>query len=248
MDRFFVPPEALKGGSVELGGELSHRLRHVLRLRAGDRVVLFDGSGFEYEVALDDTGGPSVRATVVERREGTPEPKVRVVLYQSVVKGDRFDWLLEKGTELGVARFVPLLASRGVVRPGPERSARRERWLRISTEAAEQCGRSRLPELGPVMRLDEALSTAEGLRLFSWEREEEASLRQVLRQTMVGGEPPPVVSIFIGPEGGFTQEEADAAVTAGAHRVSLGPRILRSETAGIAALSAVLYELGELGA
>ncbi|MGD0115212.1 MAG: 16S rRNA (uracil(1498)-N(3))-methyltransferase [Dehalococcoidia bacterium] len=248
MDRFFVPPGTLQSEHVELGGELSHRLRHVLRLRAGDRVILFGGSGFEYEVALDDTDGPSIGATVLGRSEGAPEPKVRVVLYQSVVKGERFDWLLEKGTEIGVARFVPLLASRAVVRPGEERSEKRERWLRIVTEAAEQCGRSRLPELAPVMPLDEALSTAEGLRLFLWEREEDASLRQALRRAASEGKAPAVVSIFIGPEGGFTQEEADAAVAAGARSVSLGRRILRSETAGIVAVAAVLYELGELGA
>ncbi len=248
MDRFFVPSGLVESEHVELGGELAHRLRHVLRLRAGDRVILFDGSGFEYEVALDDTDGPSIGATVLGRSEGAPEPKVRVVLYQSVVKGDRFDWLLEKSTEIGVARFVPLLSSRGVVRPGEERSEKRERWLRIVTEAAEQCGRSRLPELAPVMRLDEALSTAEGLRLFLWEREEDASLRRALRRAANEGKAPAVVSIFIGPEGGFTQEEADAAVAAGARSVSLGRRILRSETAGIVAVAAALYELGELGA
>ncbi len=248
MDRFFVPPGLLQSEHVELGGELSHRLRHVLRLRAGDRVVLFDGSGLEYEVALDDTDGPSIGATVLSRREGTPEPRVRVVLYQSVVKGDRFDWLLEKGTEIGVSRFVPLLSRRAVVRPSPERSERTERWQRIITEAAEQCGRSRLPELAPVMRLDEALATAEGLRLFPWEREKKTSLRQALRESSSEDKPPAVVSIFIGPEGGFTQDESDAAAAAGARSVSLGPRILRSETAGILAVAAVLYELGELGA
>jgi 16S rRNA (uracil1498-N3)-methyltransferase len=248
VDRFFVPPDLLRSDHLELGRDLSHRLRHVLRLRPGDHVVLLDGRGGEWEVALDDTSNASIRATVLSRREGTAEPKVRVVLYQSIVKGDRFDWLLEKGTEIGVAGFVPLLSSRGVVRPNQERSERRGRWLRIITEAAEQCGRSRLPDLAPVMRLDEALSTAEGLRLFPWEREKETSLRQALRETSSEGKAPAAVSIFIGPEGGFTQEEADAAVAAGARCVSLGPRILRSETAGIVAAAAVLYELGELGA
>lgn len=243
MDRFYVAPEAVQGEHVELGDELSHRLRHVLRLRAGDRVILFDGSGFEYEVALDGARG----ATVVERRVGRPEPKTRVILYQAVIKGDRFDWLLEKGTELGVARFVPLLAARRVVRPGSGRSERRERWLRIVTEAAEQCGRSRLPELDSPARLEEALGTAAGLRLFLWEREEAVSLRQTLRKAAGEAGQLNVASLFVGPEGGFTQEEADAAVAAGARRVSLGRRILRSETAGMAAVAALMYELGELG-
>ncbi|HUS82921.1 MAG TPA: 16S rRNA (uracil(1498)-N(3))-methyltransferase [Dehalococcoidia bacterium] len=247
MDRFFVSPQELEGDEAVLGRELSHRLRHVLRLRPGARVILVDGHGGEYEVELTDVSSPAVRAAILSRREGLPEPDARVVLYQSIIKGDRFDWVMEKGTEIGVAKFVPLLSRRSVVRPRPGRLERRERWLRIITEAAEQCGRSHLPELAPPASLNEAVESAEGLRLLPWEGENEATLRRLLRSSLAN-EKTPVVSIFVGPEGGFARQEVDRAVELGARIVSLGPRTLRSETAGIVAAAAVLYELGELGA
>jgi len=248
VDRFFVSSQELKDDEAVLSRELSHRLRHVMRLRRGDRVILVDGRGGEYEAELEDTSSPTIRAAVLSRHEGLPEPKARVVLYQSIIKGDRFDWVLEKGTEIGVAKFVPLLSRRSVVRPRPERSERRERWLRIITEAAEQCGRSYLPELAPAAWLNEALESTEGLCLLPWEGENEATLRRTLRNALKKEKTLPVVSIFVGPEGGFVRQEIDRAVGLGAKIVSLGPRTLRSETAGIVAAAAVLYELGELGA
>jgi 16S rRNA (uracil1498-N3)-methyltransferase len=248
MDRFFVSPDALQGDTAELDRELSHRLRHVLRLRRGDHVVLVDGRGGEYEAVLEDVGSSTVRVTVVARREGLPEPQARVVLYQSIIKGDRFDWVLEKGTEIGVAKFVPLVSHRGVVRPRTGRVERRERWRRIVTEAAEQCGRSHVPELAPPMLLRAALESSEGLRLLPWEGERQTMLRQALQQAVGKGKKAPVISIFVGPEGGFARQEVDRAVDLGVRTVSLGPRILRSETAGIVAAAAILYELGELGA
>ncbi len=243
MDRFFVDPETLQGETAELDSALSHRIRHVLRLRRGDVVMLLDGRGGEYAARLEETGGPSVRVVIVARSDGPPEPRVRVVLYQSIIKGDRFDWLLEKGTEIGVAKFVPLVSARAVVRPRTGRTERMERWRRIVCEAAEQCGRSRLPEIGAPVSLDEALKSVEGLRLLPYEGEHQTSLRQALKE---GGKAT-TASIFIGPEGGFAREEVEKAVAAGVKTVSLGRRILRSETAGIVAAAAVLYERGELG-
>ena len=247
MDRFFVPAEALKSKEVELNKELSHRLRHVLRLREGDRVILVDGRGGEFEAELEDVSSPIVRARTLGKSAGLAEPKAHVVLYQSIIKGDRFDWVLEKGTELGVSKFVPLVSRRGIIRPRSERFERKERWERIITEAAVQCGRSFLPELSPAVEMDEALAQATGLLLLPWEGEHELSLRHVLRETLAGGEKTPVISIFIGPEGGFARQEVDRALEGGVKTVSLGERILRSETAGIVASAAVLYELGELG-
>jgi 16S rRNA (uracil1498-N3)-methyltransferase len=249
VDRFFVSLQELQGDEAVLGRDLSHRLRHVLRLRPGARVVLVDGQGGEYEAELTDVSSPAVRVAILSRRGGLPDPRTRVVLYQSIVKGDRFDWVLEKGTEIGVAKFVPLLSRRGVVRPRPGRSERKERWLRIITEAAEQCGRSYLPDLAAPAALSEALESAEGLRLLPWEAERATTLRQALQEAVgKGRKAPPAVSIFVGPEGGFARQEVDRAVELGALAVSLGPRTLRSETAGVVTAAAVLYELGELGA
>jgi 16S rRNA (uracil1498-N3)-methyltransferase len=248
MDRFFVPPEVLASETVELDRELSHRLRHVLRLRAGAMVVFFDGRGREYEAVLEDMSAPAVQARVLQQREGIPEPRTRLVLYQSLVKGDRFDWVLEKGTELGVAAFVPLISRRSVMRPRGANSGRSARWRRIIVEAAEQCGRSVLPELAPVTDLGEAFDSAPGLRLLPWEEERALGLRTVLREALSEGVELPEVSLFVGPEGGFTRQEVDRARDGGVRVVSLGSRILRSETAGIVAAAAVLWELGELGA
>ena len=249
LNRFFVPHDVFSGDEVRLEGDLVHRLSRVLRLEAGAAVVLLDGSGLEYETRLDAVGPQRVTGTVVGRRPGRPEPRVRLVLYQSLVKGERFDWVLEKGTEMGVAAFVPLLSRRNVVRAAPGRLGRPERWRRVVREAAEQCGRSVLPELLPPEGLEQALADAAGLRLLPWEGEEALGLAAALRRARPALEAVqrPTVAVLIGPEGGFADDEVTLAREAGAQVVSLGRRILRSETAGIVAAAAVLYELGELG-
>ncbi len=153
--------------------------------------------------------------------------------------------MLEKGAELGVAAFVPLLAARTVRRPRGG-GARLDRWRRIVRETAEQCGRSVLPDLSPPLSLVEALARAPGLKLVPYERERALGLREALRP--LGDDESPAVSLFVGLEGGFSEDEVALARSAGAATVSLGRRILRSETAGIVAAAAVMYELGELGA
>jgi 16S rRNA (uracil1498-N3)-methyltransferase len=250
LRRFFVHRDVFSGDEVRLEGNLARRLSRVLRLEAGAAVVLLDGSGLEYETRLDVVGPHRVTGTVVARRPGRPEPRVRLVLYQSLVKGERFDWVLEKGTEVGVAAFVPLLSRRNVARASPGRPGRPERWRRVVREAAEQCGRCVLPEVLPAEGLKEALSEAADLRLLPWEEEEALGLAAALRQARPALEAVerPTVAVLIGPEGGFATEEVVLARRAGAQVVSLGRRILRSETAGIVAAAAVLYELGELGA
>jgi len=253
LHRFFVHPDVFSGDEVRLEGDLAHRLSRVLRLEASAAVVLLDGSGLEYETRLDVVGPQRVTGTVLGRRPGRAEPRVRLVLYQSLVKGERFDWVLEKGTELGVAAFVPLLSRRNVVRAAPGRQGRQgrpERWHRVVREAAEQCGRCVLPEILSAKSLKEALSEAANLRLLPWEGEEALGLAAALRQARPALEAAehPTVAVLIGPEGGFDVEEVALARQAGVQVVSLGRRILRSETAGIVAAAAVLYELGELGA
>jgi 16S rRNA (uracil1498-N3)-methyltransferase len=249
LRRFFVPQEAISGDDVCLEGDLARRLSRVLRLQPGTTVLLLDGTGLEHETRLEEVGPRRVTGTVVGRHAGRPEPRVRLVLYQSLVKGERFDWVLEKGTELGVAAFVPLLSRRNVVRPTLGRSNRPERWQRVVREAAEQCRRSVLPDVLPGQGLEEALSAQADLRLLPWEGEGSLSVASALRAARPALEAVerPTVAVFIGPEGGFAVEEVDLARRAGGQIVSLGPRILRSETAGVVAAAVVLYELGELG-
>jgi 16S rRNA (uracil1498-N3)-methyltransferase len=240
--RFYVSADAIAGDTVELVGAVAGRLARVLRARPGDRIVVFTGDGSERVVEVERVSPRSVTGAVIERRSGLPEPGVRVTLCQSVVKGERFEWVLEKGTELGVARFVPLTTGRAVVR-SEAGGARFQRWRRIIVEATEQCGRCAVPELSAPASLHEALASVVGLVLLPYEGESALGLRSAVRAAKNARE----VSILIGPEGGFAEDEVARAVHAGAKAVSLGRRILRSETAGIAAIAAVMYELGELG-
>jgi len=243
MRRFFVPTDVLCGREVALPRELSRRLATVLRLKRGDRLLLADGLGRDYEVELTAVSTRSVQAAVVGERASPPEPALELVLYQSLVRPQRFELVLEKGTELGVARFVPLVSGRARVKTEGG-SQRAERWRRIVTEAAEQCGRGRIPAVERPVEFAQAVRSAPGLRILPWEGERSRSLRAALRATRPK---PKAVSLFIGPEGGFSAEEAALAREAGCVAVSLGRRILRSETAGIVAAALVMHELGEMG-
>lgn len=242
--RFYVPPGSLRRGQVELGREYAHRLGRVLRLRRGDAVILFDGSGREWLARIADIAPQGVRCVVEGQRPGTAEPAVAVTLYQSLIKAPRLEWVLEKGCELGVSALVPVVSARAVVATAAG-SGRLERWQRIVIEAAEQCGRCRVPEVTAPVSFTEACRQARGLLLLPWEGEETLHLGDVLHhlaQRMSPGESL-VVSLFIGPEGGFTPEEVALARQRGAHIVSLGRRILRSETAALVALALVMAEL-----
>lgn len=246
--RFFVAPPALDGDDVELDGALAHRIARVLRLRAGDEIVLFDGTGGEARARVDSVDERRVGASVIERRAGTPEPSVRVTLYQSITKGERFEWLLEKGTEIGAARFVPLMTARAVVKT-PGGGNRAERWQRIVVEAAEQCERTAVPAVGEPEPFDAALASAPGLLLLPYEDAHAAAptiaeaLAADIDALFAAGE----VSIFIGPEGGYEPAEVERAVAAGATVVTMGARVLRSETAGLVALTLVMQATGQMG-
>jgi len=246
MRRFYVAPPALAGERVTVEGALAQRLARVLRLRPGAEIALFDGSGVEARARLDDVRDRRVVATVVERVAGRREPRVAVHLYQSIVKGERFDWLLEKGTEVGVARFVPLITERSVVRTSGG-SARIARWRRIVVEAAEQSGRSAVPAVEAPQSLEEALADAPGLRLLPYEAADAGApgIGAALGPPFDGRTSE--VSLFIGPEGGFEPAEVDRAQAAGAVVVTMGRGVLRSETAGLVAATLVLSAAGDLG-
>jgi len=248
MRRFYVEPEIVASDRIELDGALAHRIAKVLRMRADDEIALFDGSGIDVHLRLDDVGDLRVRGSVIARCDGPAEPRVRVNLYQSITKGDRFEWLIEKATELGVASVVPLITARAVVRPEAEGN-RTERWRRIAVEAAEQCGRSAVPVIGVPQSFDATISSAPGLRLLPYEAAGDlapsiqSALTTSIDELFALGE----VSIFIGPEGGFVQSEVELAASAGAMIVTMGERVLRAETAGLTALTLVMHAVGQLG-
>lgn len=251
MRRFFVQPGSIHGRDVTLGADLAHRLARVLRLKPGDRVVLASGGPVEHEVELTAVSPRSVTGVVIGERPAPPEPGLELVLYQSLIRPQRFELVLEKGTEVGVSRFVPVVSGRSQVRPERD-TARLDRWRRIVTEAAEQSGRGRPPVVDPPVPLAEALASAPGLRLLPWEGGVSGARRASPLQGLgaclrAQRQRPATVSLFIGPEGGFEAEEVEAARRSGCALVSLGPRILRSETAGIVAAALVMEAVGEMG-
>ncbi len=241
--RFYVEPGTVRGRQVALAPEAAHRLGRVLRLRSGQHLVLFDGSGREWEVELKSVGPKGLTAVVVQEVAPPPEPQVHLTLLAGLTKEPRFEVLLEKATELGVAEIVPVVARRSVVRPWKE-GAKQERWRRIVIEATEQCERARPPRLRTPLPLPQALRLAGGLRVVPWEEERSLGLRQLLRGLT---EAPRQVSVLVGPEGGLEPQEVEMARGAGFAVVTLGPRILRAETAAIVACALVMHELGELG-
>lgn len=246
--RFFVEAATLAGERIDLEGALAHRLAKVLRLRAGDDVVLFDGSGEDVRVRLDDVHDRRIGAAVIERGPGPREPRLRVHLYQSITKGDRFEWLLEKATEIGVASITPLVAARAVVKT-PADGHRAERWRRIVVEAAEQCERSTIPHIGAPIAFDDALRSAPGVQMLPYEDAGDAapSIHDTLNRRVDDVFALAAASIFIGPEGGYEPAEVERAQAAGAEIVTLGDRVLRSETAGLVAATLVMHAAGELG-
>lgn len=243
MHRFFVSPDRIRGEEVFFPEEIAHQLSRVLRLRDGDRVVVLDDSGAEYDVSLHSFGRRAVQGTIQATRPAGPEPRVRLSLFLALLKGKKLDLVLQKGTELGVARFVPMLSRRSVVNSLDRlRDAKLERWASIVREAAEQSGRGRLPEIAPPLAFDDALDEAQsagGAALIAWEAPGGQTLREALSAR------PARVSLFIGPEGGFEADEVAAAQARGIAPVTFGPRILRAETAAVAGAAAILYELGE---
>ncbi len=259
MHRFFVSPDLLKetGAVVSLPKELAHQVRDVLRLAAGERLVLLDNSGDEVLASLDKSSQAGVTVQLVERQVGKSESPVRIILCQGLLKSARFEWILEKGTESGVAVFAPTLCRRSMAGLEDTGRARIQRWQRIIREGAEQSGRSRLPELLPVRPLLHALNDLpqNALTIMPWEEERNLHLRHVLNTvidrrdaapstTAAGSASPPVtVVLFIGSEGGFMAEEVRLAQRYGVQVVTLGSRILRAETAALAAIANIMYEL-----
>jgi len=252
MHRFFVAPALLAHPAttgnplITLPDMLAHQVRDVLRLGIGEQLVLLDNSGDEVLASVTKSNRTSVEVQVLDRRAGKSESPVRIILCQGLLKSARFEWVLEKGTELGVAVFAPILCRRSMAGLEDAGPSKQQRWQRIIQEAAEQCGRSRLPELLPARPLMHALNDIlpGALALMPWEEEHGQTLREVLVPALNRGDSQPItVVLFIGPEGGLMAEEVTLAQRYGVQVVTLGQRILRAETAALATIANVMYEL-----
>ncbi|MEX2229617.1 MAG: RsmE family RNA methyltransferase [Dehalococcoidia bacterium] len=226
--RFYLPPDQFAADHALCEGDAAHRLVGVLRLRAGDAVHVFDGCGHERAARVAEVTPRRVKLALLHAIAPLAEPPVPVTLACAFPRGSRGDWIVEKATELGVSRIVPIAAGRAVLAPG---DGRIERWRRIAIEAAEQCGRAVVPEIGGDAPPEARMLVADPRAAPN-------------RRAALAGVPAPAGAVFVGPEGGWSDGELDALIARGGTTVSLGPRTLRVETAAIVAVAIVIDATG----
>ena len=237
MARFYLPPEAWEGDAALTGDEAKH-LARVLRLKAGDRVVVFDGKGRGADAVVRDIFRDRVGLEIGALLPSAP-PRPRIVLAQAIPKGKTMDTIVQKAVELGVAAIQPLVTRNTVVVAGDEKS---DKWRRTALEACKQCGQDRLPEIGPPLAFDAWMAKQAGLpglKIVASLAAGSLPMRQVLRAQSVPSE----VVFLVGPEGDFTPQETELALASGFIPVSLGHTVLRVETAALFGLAALTYEI-----
>ncbi len=244
MYRFFVNSETIKGGRVEIKGRDFNHISHSLRLKPGETIIVSDGRGLDYTVNLKNFSKSSVTGEIIKKEYNKNEPEVKITLAQAIPKNRNMELVVQKCTELGVKKIIPLQTERTVVQlRGKKKEKRVKRWQRIAREAAKQSERGIIPEVENVLTIPEIvnLKNLYELTLVCWTGEEEKSFNKIISSL---ARKPEQILIVVGPEGGFTEEETDQL---NGETITLGPRILRTETAGIVVLTIVLYELGEMG-
>lgn len=241
MHRFYVQAERIQGETVWFDGTDAAHMHRVLRMKEGDDILVCDGQSHEYHAVIVSIDKRDVRAKLLSKEEMQSEPDAHITLFQGYPKAGKLDMILQKGTEIGVARFVPFYSEYGDVKP--QASEKKERWNRIVYEAAKQTGRGRIPEVSEAVawKALSILLAACDLVLVAYESEEETGLRDIAALQTAKH-----IGLVVGPEGGFSDAEIDEMKQLGAKIITLGPRILRTETAGMVFPALVLYQRGEM--
>lgn len=243
MRRFFN--ERITDGEVVVCGQEAKHMARVLRMDTGDSLILFDGSGIDYAGRITKITEDGVHIAIIEKIESKSEPPVHIHICQAVIKSDHLDYVVQKCSEMGAYDFMPFISERCVKRPDEKSAAKLvQRERRIALEAAKQCGRSRVPAIGEIVRFKEfaaKLEETDALIVLAYENEKNLMIKDVLQQEKKTRD----IFVVIGPEGGFTKQEVGSLIHAGAKVCSLGALILRSETAGLAATAMIQYHLME---
>jgi 16S rRNA (uracil1498-N3)-methyltransferase len=242
LESFYVSPTNIRGDELVLDADEAHHLYRVLRKKKGDMIRVVDGEGGAYESEILYIAKNEVRCRVRQTRRRLGEPIANVTLIQGVLKGDRFDWLVEKATEIGVRRIIPLISENSVASAGDQKVAR---WRRIGMAAMKQSGRSILPEITESKTFKQALSLGINYSFRLIAHSESGSQLLVLPESNRPLTTPKIL-LMAGPEGGFTHVEYEEAVNHGFQPVTLGSRRLRGETAGVVLTALVLFQLGDL--
>jgi 16S rRNA (uracil1498-N3)-methyltransferase len=251
--RFFASPDQIGDSTIMLSADESYHLARVLRMRPGDEAFVFDGDGREFRCKIAAITGDRARLEIIEALTNAVESPLSLTLAQSIAKAEKFDLIVQKATELGASRIVPLVSDRTEVRLSAEGAQKRlERWRRISLEALKQCGRRRLVHISAPLTLREFLNSGGGLELASGAGFEVAVLAfsekggLPIGEALAGASNKSAFVALIGPEGGWSSQELTLMERFGSKAVTLGPRLLRTETAAIVALALLQHELGDL--
>lgn len=245
MPRFFVEKNNIHSDNIVITGDDVKHISRVLRLVCGDLITICDGEGTDYTVRIERCGKDSIFTSIVNSGKNKTEPPIEVSLFQGIPKSDKMDFIIQKSVELGVRKIIPVITERTIIRFDNNKSLdkRVARWQRISLEAAKQCNRGVVPQVEYPLNFEEALGFCadDGLSIIPYEKEKANCLKSIIKSN------PKKAAVFIGPEGGFSEAEIIKAVNFNIKPVSLGPRILRTETAGIALISILMYEWGDMG-
>ena len=249
MSRFFVNRTAIdeNSGKIIITGDDVNHIKNVLRMAPGESIILCDCEGRDYNSKIDTISKDMVIAVIEDSVESITEPHVYITLFQGIPKSDKMDFVIQKSVELGVSCIVPVITERTVIKFDNERDKenKRTRWQRICLEAAKQCNRGIIPEVALPLKFAEAIkvSKSSDMSILPYEKETDIGIKSFLGSNRSIKS----ASVFIGPEGGFSEKEALYSFNEGVQPVTLGSRILRTETAGIAVMAIIMYELGDMG-
>jgi 16S rRNA (uracil1498-N3)-methyltransferase len=240
LTRVHVEEPLHAGQKCIVGGSAANHVMRVLRLRDGDSLTLFDGRGGEYGARISGLRKDSVQVDVLEHRQAERESALNLTLAQGISRGERMDWVMQKATELGVTRIVPVITERTMVKLDERQSERKlQHWRGIVIAACEQCGRNRVPEVAEPIAYYEVIRAIEpGATRILLSPNGTLRASELPRSQHIG--------MLIGPEGGLSENEQEAAVAAGFQQVRMGPRVLRTETAAIAALTVLQHDFGDI--
>jgi len=246
MPVFFIEPEAIQGDGITLTGSLAHHLVESLRIQPGEEIWLGHSGGLRFRARVIRADSGCLTADIISSSNPPPASSPHITLGLALIKSEHMDWAIQKATELGITRLVPLVTARTMIRLSPDRIPNRTaRWRAITREAAQQSMRWEVPEVTELTPFatwcEQERETM--CRLLLWEHPQERRLRESLR----GRQKPETIAVAIGPEGGFDDKEVGRAEECGFEKVSLGPRILRTESAVLAALAIIQYEWGDVG-
>ncbi len=244
MIRIFLSPENLTSKNITITGEQARYLSLVLRVKPGDSFIVFDGLGNKYTCRIVQSRKKEITAEQITKEPYSVESSISIILAQSIPKGDKMDFIIQKATELGVNNIVPIISERSQIR----QTGKTERWGKIALSAAQQSGREKVPNISRTISYDDFIYSCSGASpastgILLYEEEK----RQGLKKILANFKHCKKIVLLVGPEGGFSKNEIDMAIAKDFTSASLGPRILRTETAPIAALSIIQYELGDAG-